>query len=93
MDVGGTIPWMESVESRLERRPRATHGDKAEAGIQFIKCVSVVHRLKIPGFINDSKNLTRFIIIKFYNFKARSQGVTNATEDQGIDKGTGTCWF
>jgi hypothetical protein len=33
MDVGDTIPWMESVESRLERRPRATHGDKAEAAI------------------------------------------------------------
>jgi len=30
MDVGGTIPWMESVESSLEQRPRATHGDKAE---------------------------------------------------------------
>jgi hypothetical protein len=34
MNVGGTIPWMESVESKLERRPRATHGDNAEASIQ-----------------------------------------------------------
>ncbi len=25
MDVSGTIPWMESVESSLEQRPRATH--------------------------------------------------------------------
>ncbi len=34
MDVGGTIPWLDSVESSLERRPRATHGDKVEAVIQ-----------------------------------------------------------
>ena len=33
MNVGVTIPWMESVESPLERRPRATHGAKAEASI------------------------------------------------------------
>ena len=31
MDVGGTIPWMESVESRLERRPRATQEPKPES--------------------------------------------------------------
>jgi hypothetical protein len=30
MDVGGTIPWMESVESSRERRPRATQEAKAE---------------------------------------------------------------
>ena len=30
MDVVGTIPGMESVESRLERRPRATQEAKAE---------------------------------------------------------------
>ena len=30
MDVVGTIPGMESVESRLERRPRATLEAKAE---------------------------------------------------------------
>jgi len=34
MDVGVTIPWMKSVESRLVRRPRATHGDNVKAGIQ-----------------------------------------------------------
>ena len=28
MDVGGTIPWMESVESSLERRPREKHDSK-----------------------------------------------------------------
>ncbi len=33
MDAGGTNPWMESIESSLERRPMATHGDKAEVGI------------------------------------------------------------
>ena len=26
MDVGGTIPWKESVESSQERRPRTMHG-------------------------------------------------------------------
>ena len=30
MDAGGTIPWMESVESSRERRPRATQEAKAE---------------------------------------------------------------
>jgi len=33
MDVGGTIPGMESVESSPEPRPRATHGAKAETSI------------------------------------------------------------
>jgi len=28
--VGGTTPWMEEVEPRLEQRPRATHGAVAE---------------------------------------------------------------
>ena len=34
MDVGGMIPWMESVESSLGQRPRATHGDKAERPVK-----------------------------------------------------------
>ena len=28
MDAGGTIPWMESVESSREQRPRTTHDHK-----------------------------------------------------------------
>jgi len=36
--VGGTIPWMESVESRLERRPRTTQElkSKREFSIKII---------------------------------------------------------
>ena len=30
MDAGGTTPWMEEVEPRLEQRPRATQGAVAE---------------------------------------------------------------
>ena len=30
MDAGGTIPWMESVVSSLEQRPRAMQGAIAE---------------------------------------------------------------
>ena len=30
MDAGGTSPRMDEVESRQERRPRATHGAVAE---------------------------------------------------------------
>ena len=30
-DAGGTSPWMDEIESRLERRPRATH-DCMDAG-------------------------------------------------------------
>ena len=32
MDLGGTIPWMEPVESCLERRPRAKHDSRDGGG-------------------------------------------------------------
>jgi hypothetical protein len=32
MDLGGTIPWMESVESCLERRSRAKHDSRDGGG-------------------------------------------------------------
>jgi hypothetical protein len=34
MDAGDTMTRMSSVESRRERRPRATQQAKAEAGVQ-----------------------------------------------------------
>jgi len=32
MDAGGTIPWMESVESSLEQRPIAKHDSRDGGG-------------------------------------------------------------
>ena len=54
MDVGGTIPWMESVESSRKQRPRATHDHMDVGGI--VTPGAVTEEAKAEGTENTEVN-------------------------------------